>query len=152
MNGIFLSKSDVLIFTEYGQKYIKFYSPKAGKNIGSFDINDAFNEFKGMEITRKSKKLYGGDKKNKKNNKGVGNLVGQKNAGFSIFYLTHYQSIIALCLSDKSILFFYFISTERIDLIYELHAPTLEKRIWYLPEHKMWVSSVANQKNILFYS
>ena len=38
INGVFLSKSDVIIFTEYGQKNIKIYSPKSGKNINSIDI------------------------------------------------------------------------------------------------------------------
>ena len=149
MNGVFLSKSDVIIFTEYGQKYIKLYSPKTGKNMGSIDINDVLNEFKGTENTRGNKRSSGGQKKN---NKGVTNLMSQKNVGFSILYLTHYQNVIALCLSDKRILFFYYTSHERIELIYEVHVPTLEKRIWYLPEHKIWVCSGSKLEKYSYFT
>ena len=46
-----------------------------------------------------------------------------------------------MCLSDKRILFFHFASPDRIELIHEMIMPVIEKRIWYLPEHKIWVSS-----------
>ena len=88
----------------------------------------------------------------KKGKKAVTNLVAPKTASFSILYLSHYQNIIALCLSDKRILFFYFVSNERIELIYEVHVPTLEKRIWYLPEHKMWVCSGSKLDKYSYYT
>ena len=49
--------------------------------------------------------LLADKKKNKKS--GMANLATKKAATFSIFYLNHYMNIIALCLSDKRILFFY---------------------------------------------
>ena len=150
INGVFLSKSDFIIFSEYGQKCIKIYSPKTGKNINSIDINDVLNDFKGPETLSSTKKLLLGNKK--KGKKPVTNLVAPKTASFSILYLSHYQNIIALCLSDKRILFFYFVSNERIELIYEVHVPTLEKRIWYLPEHKMWVCSGSKLDKYSYYT
>ena len=139
MNGVFVSKSDIIIFTEYGQKYLKLYSPKTGKFMITLDLDDILNEFKGEKTSGTRNRLTGDNKKKEK--KGVNTFASQKNTGFSILYLTHYQNIIALCLSDKRILFFYFVSSERIELIYEVHVPTLEKRIWYLPDHKIWVTS-----------
>jgi WD40 repeat protein len=150
INGVFLNKSDFIIFSEYGQKCIKIYSPKTGKNINSIDINDVLNDFKGPETLSSTKKLLLGNKK--KGKKAVTNLVAPKTASFSILYLSHYQNIIALCLSDKRILFFYFVSNERIELIYEVHVPTLEKRIWYLPEHKMWVCSGSKLDKYSYYT
>ena len=149
INGAFLSKSDVIIFTEYGQKWLKIYSPKTGKNIGTIDINDVINEFKGIENPRSNNRLYGTQKKNKK---GVANLTQQKAISFSILFLSHYQNVIALCLSDKRILFFYLTSPERIELIYEVHVPTLEKRIWYLPEHDIWVCSGTKLEKFSYFT
>ena len=63
INGVFLSKSDFIIFSEYGQKCIKIYSPKTGKNINSIDINDVLNDFKGPETLSSTKKLLLGNKK-----------------------------------------------------------------------------------------
>ena len=152
MNGIFLSKSDIIIFTEYGQKYIKLYSPKTGKNINSIDINDAINESKGIETPKRVSRLFGVTGGQKKGKKGSSNLTSQKNASFSILYLAHYQNIIAMCLSDKRILFFYFQSSERIELIYEMMVPTLEKRIWYLPDHNMWVCSGTKLEKFSYFT
>ena len=56
INGVFLSKSDVIIFTEYGQKNIKIYSPKSGKNINSIDIIETMNEFKEVENPSQKRK------------------------------------------------------------------------------------------------
>ena len=82
INGVFLSKSDFIIFSEYGQKCIKIYSPKTGKNINSIDINDVLNDFKGPETLSSTKKLLLGNKK--KGKKAVTNLVAPKTASFSI--------------------------------------------------------------------
>ena len=150
INGAFLSKSDIIIFTEYGQRNIKIYSPKTGKNIGSIDISDVINDFKGPEALSTTKKLLMGNKK--KSKKAEASLIAPKPATFSILYLSHYQNIIALCLSDKRILFFYFVNNEKIELIYELPVPTLEKRIWYLPEHKIWVSSGSKLDKFSYYT
>ena len=139
MNGVFMSKSDIIIFTEYGQKYIKLYSPKTGKYMNTIDIDETIKEFK--EANNPSVRSRSKLDKKKQDQKNVKTFTSQKNTSFSILFLSHYQNIIALCLSDRRILFFYFVNSEQIELIYEVLVPTLEKRIWYLPDHKMWVSS-----------
>ena len=154
MNGVFLAKSDLIVFTEYGQKSLKLYSPKKGNNIGSIDISEVINDFKEAEnqsVTKSSRlALLADQKKNKKG--GITNLAAKKQATFSILFLNHYQNIIALCLSDKRILFFYLTGPDRIELIYEVLVPTLEKRIWYLPEHKMWVCSGSKLEKFSYFT
>ena len=152
MNGVFLSKSDIIVFTEYGQRCLKLYSPKKGSNIGSIDINEVIDDFKGVDNQSKSTRLalLSDKKKNKKS--GITNLSTKKAVTYSILYLSHYQNIIALCLSDKRILFFYLTSPERIELIYEVLVPTLEKRIWYLPEHKIWVCSGTKLEKFSYFT
>ena len=140
MNGVFINKIDLIVFSEYGQRVFKIYTPKTGKSIASIDLDELLN------INDKS----GGSQNNERflNQKlstpkksGGSNFLNTKNTGYSILYLAIHQSIVAVCLSDKRILFFYFASIERIELIYEVQLPVLEKRIWYLPNHKMWLSS-----------
>ena len=152
INGVFLSKHDIIIFSEYGQKCLKLYSPKTGRACGSIDINEILTEFKGNEnVISRSKKLLANPKKSKRSG-GNSNLVTQKPPAFSILYLTHYQNILALCLSDKRILFFYYAGAERVELIYEVQVPTLEKRVWYLPEHNMWVSSGTKLEKFSYFT
>ena len=140
-NAVFLSKIDLIVFSEYGQRVLKLYNPKTGKNISSLEIENLVNNSNKNSSQNNdrfsSKKLYA----QKKQGSGGSNLLGQKNTGYSVLFLAQYQSIVALCLSDKRILFFHFASLDRIELIYELKLPVLEKRIWYLPQHKIWVSS-----------
>ena len=92
MNGVFLAKSDLIVFTEYGQKSLKLYSPKKGNNIGSIDISEVINDFKEAEnqsVTKSSRlALLADQKKNKKG--GITNLAAKKQATFSILFLNHY--------------------------------------------------------------
>ena len=143
-NGVFISKIDLIVFSEYGQKVFKIYTPKTGKSVASIELDELLNNT--LNNNNKSNGSQNNDRfSNQKlsapKKSGGSNLSNPKNGGYSILYLAQYQSIIAVCLSDKRILFFYFASIERIELIYEVQLPVLEKRIWYLPNHKMWVSS-----------
>ena len=139
-NGVFISKIDLIVFSEYGQKVFKIYSPKTGKSIISIELDELLNNsnIKSGNSQNNDRLL---PKLSAPKKAGGSNLLNPKNIGYSILYLAQHQSIIAVCLSDKRILFFYFASIERIELIYEIQLPVLEKRIWYLPNHKMWLSS-----------
>ena len=143
-NGVFISKLDLIVFSEYGQKVFKIYTPKTGKSVASIELDELLNN--NSSNNNKSNNSQNNDRfTNQKlsapKKSGGSNLLNPKNIGYSILYLAQYQSIIAVCLSDKRILFFYFASMERIELIYEVQLPVLEKRIWYLPNHKMQVIS-----------
>ena len=139
-NGVFVSKIDLIVLSEYGQKVFKLYSPKTGKNISSVELDELLNSNQDSEAAKNNDRFSNQKSSNSKKG-GSSNTSNQKNTGYSILFLAQYQSIVAVCLSDKRILFFYFASKDRIELIYEMKLPVLEKRIWYLPNHKIWVSS-----------
>mgnify|MGYP002623969434 FL=1 len=139
-NGVFISKVDLIIFSEYGQKMFKIYTPKTGKNVLSVDLDDLLNNNPTKSSGSKKNDRFSSQKVSAPKKGGASNLLSSKNS-YSILFLAQHQSIIAVCLSDKRILFFYCASMDRIELIYEMQLPVLEKRIWYLPNHKIWVSS-----------
>ena len=143
VNAAFISKIDLIVFTEYGQKVFKIYSPKTGKSIATIELDDLLKNNPNGNKTNSSQNndRFSSQKLSAPKKSGSSNSSNPKNIGFSVLFLAQYQSIIAVCLSDKRILFFYFASIERIELIYEVQLPVLEKRIWYLPNHKMWLSS-----------
>ena len=64
----------------------------------------------------------------------------------------HYQNIVAICLSDRRIVFFHFSSDDRVELIHEMHMPTLEKRVWFLPEHNIWFASGCKLDKYSYYT
>ena len=142
-NGVFISKVDLIILSEYGQKTFKIYTPKTGKCLSSVDLDELLNNNPSNSKSSGSKKndRFSTQKSLAPKKGGGTNLLNSKNNSYSILYLAQHQSIIAVCLSDKRILFFYCASMDRIELIYEVQLPVLEKRIWYLPNHKIWVSS-----------
>ena len=140
-NGVFISKVDLIIFTEYGQKAFKLYTPKTGKNMSTVDLDELLNNNPTKSSASKKNDRFSNQKVSAPKKGGASNLLNSKNNSYSILFLAQHQSIIAVCLSDKRILFFYCASKDRIELIYEMQLPVLEKRIWYLPNHKIWVSS-----------
>ena len=150
-NGVFISKIDLIVFSEYGQKVFKIYTPKTGKSIASIELDDLLNS-NPKSSSQKDDRFLSQKLSVPKKSGGGGNLLNPKNIGYSILFLTQYQSIIAVCLSDKRILFFYFASMERIELIYEIQLPVLEKRIWYLPNHKMWLSSGCKLEKFSYFT
>ena len=139
-NGVFISKIDLVVFSEYGQKVFKLYTPKTGKSIASVDLDDLLNSNNKSGGSQNNERFLS-QKLSAPKKSGGANFMNTKNVGYSILFLTQFQSIVAVCLSDKRILFFYFASAERIELICEIQLPVLEKRIWYLPNHKMWLTS-----------
>ena len=143
-NGVFISKVDLIIFTEYGQKTFKLYTPKTGKNISTVDLDELLNNNPTKSSGSKKNDRFSTQKVSAPKKGGASNLLNSKNNSYSILFIAQHQSIIAVCLSDKRILFFYCASKDRIELIYEIQLPVLEKRIWYLPNHKIWVSSGCN--------
>ena len=139
-NGVFISKIDLVVFSEYGQKVFKLYTPKTGKSISSIDLDELLNSNNKSGGSQNNDRFLS-QKLSAPKKSGGANFMNTKNVGYSILFLTQFQSIVAVCLSDKRILFFYFASAERIELICEIQLPVLEKRIWYLPNHKMWLTS-----------
>ena len=138
ISAVFIPRIDLIIINEYGTKLIKVYNPKTGHNEKVLNLETYLNpiNYLDREIKYHHRKKSEETKLKKKSLENQ-----QKNMTYSVLSMTHYQNIIAICLSDKRIVFFHFASDDRIELIHEMHMPCLEKRVWFLPEHNIWVSS-----------
>ena len=145
----FVPRLDLILINEYGTKEIKVYNPKTGHNEKLINLETYLNPINYIDRENKfhyRKKSEETKLKKKKIEK------HQKNMTYSVLSITHYQNIIAMCLSDKRIIFFHFASDDRIELIHEMHMPCLEKRIWFLPEHNIWVSSGCKLEKYNYYT
>ena len=152
VSAVFLSRVNMIVMNEYGTKNIKIYNPKKGRSEKSIDLDlylrkNQYSE--NSKIYKKNKKNFGFPKKKTITEQEKQNIM---NTTYSILYLCKYQDIVAMCLSDKRIVFFHFPSDDRIELIYEMQTPALEKRIWYLPEHGIWVSSGCQMEKYSYYT
>ena len=145
----FIPRLDLIIINEYSTKILKIYNPKTGHNEKIINLETYLNPINYVDLENKyyPRKKSVDIKLNKKKLE-----KQQKNITYSILSMTHYQNILALCLSDKRIVFFHFASDDRIELIHEMHMPCLEKRVWFLPEHNIWVSSGCKLDKFNYYT
>ena len=141
ISAAFIAKMDTIVLTEYKTKIIKLYSPKNGKCERSFDLDDYINPKLFIDSNKKTVKKNDEIEMKIKKKKDQKKFTIEKNTNYTILYLYQYQNIIAMCLSDKRIVFIHFVSEHHFDLIHEIQLNFLEKRIWYLPEHNIWFSS-----------
>ena len=130
---IFIPKFDLIAVNEYGTRLLKLYNPINGQYIKNLDIEEYINpiQFKAQHELKSKKKLNQDFPERKKD---TNNL-------YRVLCVTRYQSLIALCLSDKRIIFLNFELDEHIEFLYEITLPILERRLWYLKNHNIWVSS-----------
>ena len=70
---------------------------------------------------------------------------------FSILSIFSSTFILAVCLSNNQILFFSFNSDGKSELLYSITTPSLQKKIWFLPEHNIWLSSGMKEKGEIYY-
>ena len=137
IDACFSPKIDKLFIVEYRSKKIKYYYPRPGHpNSGKAEVFDLGNFFKG-DIGSKD------DKKKK--------VVDSKQAlTFSILSIALYpaHSVLAICTTNKKILFFQFLSDGKEEFKYEINTPTLQKKVWYLPDHNVWLSSGVSGEEV----
>jgi WD40 repeat protein len=137
IDAVFLHKLDKMFICEYKSKKIKIYNPRTGRVDHLFDLD---YYYKHMSII--NKKVEPKEDKKKKANEMKQALT------FSILSICPSPwNIIALCLTNKKILFFEFGMDGKEELKYEIVTPTLQKRVWYLQDHNVWFS--AGKKNDL---
>ena len=149
ISAVFIPRLDLIIINEYSTKLIKVYNPKTGHNEKVINLETYLNPINYIDRENKyhyRKKSEEGKLKKKPIEK------QNKNTTYSVLSMTHYQNIVAMCLSDKRIIFFHFASDDRIELIHEMHMPCLEKRIWFLPEHNIWVCSGCKLEKFNYYT
>ena len=150
VSAVFLSRVDLIVLNEYNTRFIKIYNPKTGRCEKNFDLDDYINPKIYLEtekkFTRKKPEIEVKLEKRKNISK------GEKNTNYSVLHLHQYQNIVAMCLSDKRIVFLNFASDDRIEFVHEIQLPTLEKRVWFLPEHNIWVSSGCKLDKFSYYT
>ena len=157
----YMSNINRLLLSEYNSNKIKVYNPLNGKIENILDIhkinyniekekideimrgqkleenNEAANKTQKNHVSPKSDsltKLLGHNYLKKK-------LQEQKsfNQSISIVNLTAINSIIAVILSNKSIQFFTTINNSKGELVFQIKTKSLQKRIWHLKEHNIWL-------------
>ena len=153
--SIFVPRVDIILINEYSTKILKVYNPKTGHCIKTLNLENYLNPLNYLEKEKKySSSRY--DKYRKSEEK---KIKKQKEAekqpkalSYSVLSMFHYQNIVAICLSDRRIVFFHFSSDDRVELIHEMHMPTLEKRVWFLPEHNIWFASGCKLDKYSYYT
>ena len=133
----------MLIINEYDTKNIRIYNPKIGKSEKIVELDTYLNPKNYLDNNKRHNSKIKNEKKiNKKNDN-----KNDKNMSYSILSMCQYQNLIAMTLIDKRIVFFGL-----IELVHEMKMPTLEKRIWYLPEHNIWFSSGSKLEKFTYYT
>ena len=150
ISAVYIPKIDIIIMNEYGKRLLKIYNPITGKNDKILDLESYINPkaLKNSKSSKHKKNLTLNDSSNSKSKE----KKEEKNTVYSVLYMTRFQSLLALCLSDKRIVFLNFGLDGIIEFIYEIKLPILEKRIWYLKHHNIWVTSGVKLPKYNFYT
>ena len=153
ISSVFIPRLDLILVNEYSTKILKVYNPKTGHSNKIINLENYLNPLNDQE---KEKKYSSNNKykrnEDKKMQKKKETEKQPKALSYSVLSMTHYQNIVAICLSDRRIIFFHFASDDRIELLHEMHMPCLEKRVWFLPEHNIWFSSGSKLDKFGYYT
>ena len=145
----FIPRLDLILINEYSTKILKVYNPKTGRSDRIINLETYLNP---INYANRNNKYVSRKKIEETKRKTKSMEKQQKSMTYSVLFLTHYQNILALCLSDKRIVFFHFAADDRIELIHEMNMPVLEKRVWFLPEHNIWFSSGCKLDKYNYYT
>ena len=118
----YINKNNKLLINEYNTHLIKVYNPLIGKieyNINIHELNDQGVNIKFSEFQKQ--------------------LNYRKKYTVINFFAT--EVILAVLLSNKIIQFFCTFNFKEFELIFCVKTKSLQKRIWYLENHNMWISS-----------
>ena len=147
--AVFIPRTDLIVMNEYGSRFLKLYNPFSGKRSKFLDIEEYLNPNSNKKKESKNKM------KTKLNNSLIisnNEKQQEKNSIYRVLFITRYQSLIAICLSDKRIIFLNFETDNGIELLYEITLPILEKRIWFLKYHNIWVTSGSKLPDFDFFT
>ena len=132
IKATYVHKSNKLLINEYNTNMIRVYNPFTGhiqNNINLTVINDHSSNNKFSDI----KKLLSNNKQ------------------FSVINFYPTDIIIAVLLSNKYILFFNTYNFKDCELIFAIKTKSLQKRIWYLENHNLWITSGDKEKDEEFF-
>ena len=128
----YVTKNNKLLINEYNSHLIKVYNPLNGHiehNINIDTLNERNNNFNFADI-KKTLSYY---------------------KGYSVISFTTIEAILAILLSNKYILFFNTFNFKDCELIFAIKAKSLQKRIWFLENHNIWVTSGDKEPEDDFY-
>ena len=152
--SVFIPRLDLILVNEYSTKTLKVYNPKTGHCNKTLNLENYLNPLNYLEKEKKHNSRSNRYKKaeEKKQKKNKEEEKQPKALSYSVLSMFHYQNLVALCLSDRRIVFFHFASDDRVELIHEMHMPVLEKRVWFLPEHNIWFASGCKLDKYSYYT
>ncbi len=148
----FSNKIDKIFVVEYKSKKIKMYNPKTGRIDYSFDLDNYFKaptkETSLDSALEDDDKKKGGMEKKKKQKKDVKQPLTFSVLSFSISP----GNILAICTTNKKILFFEFTPDGKEEFRYEITTQILQKRVWFLQDHNVWLSTgMKKEDEKIFY-
>ena len=132
VNAFFMSKSGKLLINEYNTHILRVYNPYTGHTYNNFNIHK-INDHTVNNKFKEIKKLL------------------DQNKSLSIVSFAANDTVVAVLLSNRYILFFYTFNFKEGDLIFAIKTKSLQKRIWYLENHNMWLTSGDKEKDDEFY-
>ena len=128
----FMNKTGKLIVHEYNTHILRVYNPYTGHTYNNFNIHSVNDH----TVNNKFKEII---------------KILAQNKTLSIISFTANDTVVAVLLSNKYILFFYTFNFKEADLIFAIKTKSLQKRIWYLENHNMWLTSGDREKDDEFY-
>ena len=121
-SGYYIDKYNKILINEYNTHLIKIYNCVNGKFENSINIHEINEEININTFSDIRKELNSNKKYTVIN-----------------FYAT--ESIIVILLSNKLIQFFRTYNLKHYELVFCIKGKSLQKRIWYLEKHNMWITS-----------
>ena len=127
ISGFYFNKSNKILINEYNTHTIFIYNPLNGSIENNINIHQVIEDNSNIKFIDFQNQL----KFNKK---------------YTVinFFVTEF--IIAVVLSNKYIQFFRTYNFKYNELIFNIKAKSLQKRIWYLKRHNMWISTGDKEK------
>ena len=150
IQAIFYSKINKLLVCDYNSKIIKFYNPRTGKCECNFCLEKFFKDIQNEEEKNKKQKdkIYN----NNNNNKNIIKEDKYKNLTFCILHMAiNNKNILGVCLSNFKIIFLNFNTDFKCDLLYQFHTNILQKKIWFLKNHDIWLTSGRKSEKNFYY-
>ena len=132
ISACYINKNNKILINEYNTHSIKVYNPLSGtieNTINIHEINNQSNNMKFLEIQKQ----------------------GNYNKKYTVINFTSTEYIIAILLSNKLIQFFATFNFKESELIFCIRAKSLQKRIWYLENHNMWITSGDKESDDDYY-
>ena len=131
-SGIYLNKINKILISEYNNNSIKVYNPLIGELETTIDVHEINSKTQNLQFIE------------------ILNEVNIKKK-YTVISFTVTEYIIAVVLSNKLIQFFRTFNYKDCELIFCLKAKSLQKRIWFLENHNMWLSSGDKEADDSYY-